>query len=51
MPSQELILVLPDRASQRYVEFKLWDATATAVAGSNGQQVVFESDTIERLTG
>jgi hypothetical protein len=50
MPLRELILVLPDRASQRYVEFKLWEARATAVAGSNGQQVVFESDTIECLT-
>ena len=49
-PLPELILVLPDRATQRYVEFKLWDAWVTA-PGLTAHQVVFESDLIECLTG
>jgi hypothetical protein len=51
MPLHDLTLVLPDRASQSYVEFKLWDVRATAVAGSNGRQVLFESNRIEHFTG
>jgi hypothetical protein len=43
-PFQQLILVLPDRARKRYVEFKLWDAN---VAFAHGRRVVFESDIIE----
>jgi hypothetical protein len=49
IPSQELILVLPDHGTQRYVEFKLWDAKATILADE--KQVAFESNMIECLTG
>lgn len=43
-PFQQLILVLPDRARKRYVEFKLWDAN---VSFAHERRVVFESDIIE----
>ena len=48
-PSSNLILVLPERANRRYIEFKLWDARVSAVEGEG--EVVFESPFIECLTG
>lgn len=45
----ELVLVLPDRANQRYVEFKLWNARASM--GGEAWQIAFESNAIEHLTG
>jgi hypothetical protein len=48
-PTQELILVLPDRSRQRYVEFKLWDAKVTLL--EDERHILFESDVIVCLTG
>jgi len=48
-PAPELILILPERASQRYVEVKLWDATVAAAAGPGARHVVFQSDVMECL--
>lgn len=48
-PFQELILVLPNRVSQGYVEFKLWDVKTTTEVDE--KVVNFESDMIECLTG
>jgi hypothetical protein len=45
----ELILVLPDRAQQHYVELKLREPGIRLQ--ENGRQAVFEADWIEILTG
>ena len=47
--AHELIMVLPDRDSQRYVEFKLWDIQAIAL--ESDRKAIFESNFIECLTG
>lgn len=49
LPMQELILVLPDHSTQRYVEFKLWNVSATLL--EDERHVAFESDMIKCLTG
>ena len=47
--TSKLIMVLPDRDSQRYVEFKLWDIQAIAL--ESDRKAIFESNFIECLTG
>ena len=49
LQSRDLILVLPDRNTRRYIEFKLWDAKA--IMWDDAMHVVFEADAIECLTG
>lgn len=46
---RELVLVLPDRVTQRYVEFKLWNAEINLL--EDERQIAFESDMIVCLTG
>ena len=46
---QELILVLPDRISQRYVEFKVWNPKVTMM--DDLRKIAFDSNRIVCLTG
>jgi hypothetical protein len=49
VPVQELILVLPDRSTRRYVEFKLWNPEATLL--EEERQIAFESNLVICLIG